>query len=116
MDKIELAFKSLEDIFSNISDEELDVLVNEVDTVNKDGLSVDEYFSMVMSDYHHTFIIDSNNPISNKILDNYKIVGGVFKQVDKIKINYNFTNPITFSSFKLKEVYNYTDNSYDIAA
>ncbi len=70
MDNIELVFESLENLFSNISDEELNILVNEVDNTNEEGLSVEEYFTMVMSDYHHTFVLDCNNPISNKILEN----------------------------------------------
>ena len=37
MDKIELVFKSLEDIFSKISDEELKVLVDKSDNVNENG-------------------------------------------------------------------------------
>jgi len=116
MDKIELAFESLENLFSNISDEELDVLVNEVDNVNEKGLSVDEYFTMVMSDYHHTFVLGCNNPISNKILENYKIVGGVFKKVEKIKIDNVPKNKIKFYSANLIEDYHCNDFNYDIAA
>lgn len=118
MDKTKLAFKSLENLFSKISDEELGVLVNQVDNVSKKGLSVDEYFSMVMSDYHHTFKIDYNNPnpIPNKILGNYEAVGDVTKLEEKIELVSE--NKVTFSydDPNFRENYHSNDFSHNIAA
>lgn len=113
MENIDLAFNSLEDILSSISDAELREIIDDVDDENPDGLSVQDYFDMVMSDYHHTFYLKNNNPISEKLFDDYKIVGGKFKQNEIIRLKASKID-IKYSC-KLNKVY-LLGNNFDKAA